>query len=197
MATRSLSTATLLGILLSVVLVSCDYIEVVPAPTPAPRAGSSSEGSARWAFDLARERVEAEGFDADSELYLIDAATVWDDGRLPANRGRWRFTFWSESRQLELEIEVRHDGEIGAYTESRADSPASRAPMPANWVDSTTIFQAAPGFSSDVVDAAITNLSDWPAEPGGAFWAIGCMLTQDCPVYYVRWDGVYLGNEFP
>ncbi len=191
------TNTVLICLLLGMILVSCGNVTVVPAPTPAPRAGSSSDGSARWAFDLAREKIEAEGFDADNELYLIEGAPVWNDGRLPANRGSWQFWFWNESRQLKLEIEVRHDGEIQAHTENKPDPPTGHPPIPMNWVDSSAIFQAAPAFSSNVVDAALTNLGEWPAQPGGVYWVIGCPLTQDCPIHYVRWDGVYLGDEFP
>lgn len=194
---RPPTMAALMALLLSMVLASCDYVTVVPPSTPAPRAGSSSEGSARWAFDLAREKIEAEGFNADSELYVIQGATVWNDGRLPANRGSWQFVFWSQARQLDLEIEVSYDAEIRANTESKTSPPTSRPPMPADWRDSITIFQAAPAFSSSVVDGALTNLAAWPAEPGAAFWAVGCILTRDCLVYYVRWDGVYLGDRLP
>jgi len=197
MTRRQLLNAALLGLLFSTVLVSCDYITVIPAPTPAPRANSSSEGSARWAFGLARESIEAEGFNADTELYVIDGVPVWNDGRLPANRGRWQFWFWNEASQLRLEIEVNYDGEITTTTERRLEAPTSRSPMPVDWVDSTIIFQAAPAFSGNVVDGALTNLGDWPAAPGGAYWVIGCFLSQSCPVYYVQWDGVYLGDAFP
>ncbi len=196
-AMHLLTNAALLGFMLSIALVSCGPVTVVQAPTPARRTGSSSDGSARWAFDLARERVEAKGFDADNELYVIEGALIWNDGRLPADRGSWHFWFWNESQHLKLEIEVRYDGEILANTETKPQSPAGRPAMPANWADSTAIFQAAPAFSSNVVDSAMTNLANWPAEPKGAFWVIGCILSRGCPVHYVRWDGIYLGDKFP
>ena len=180
-----------------IILGSCDYIKVIPPPTPALRPDGSTNGSARWAFDIAREKIEAEGYDADNELYLINGVTVWNDGRLPANRGSWEFKLWSESRQLKLEIKVNHAGEISIQKENEPDSPTSRPSLPSNWADSTSIFQAAPVFYTNVVDAAITHWDAWPVAQGEAYWIIGCILSQKCPVHYVQWDGVYLGDEFP
>jgi hypothetical protein len=94
--------------------------------------------------------------------------------------------FWNQSTHLKLEIEVCYDGEVRANLETGVDPPAHRSPMPANWADSTAIFQAAPAFSESTVDIALTNLGGWPDGSQSAFWVIGCIATQKCPVYYVR-----------
>lgn len=196
---KRLAKFALIGILFTVsaAMVSCDYVTVVPAPTPEQRPGVPPEGSARWAFDIAKVRAVTEGYDPINDLYLIDGATIWNDGRLPANRGRWQFKFWNEVKDSRLEIEVNYNGEMKVNFYFKGDPPTANPPLPAGWVDSTIVFQAAPAFSIDVVQGAFINLSVWNNDPGEPFWTIGCMLSQNCPVYYIRWDGEYLGDSFP
>lgn len=198
MKRNPLRLAALLGILLGSVFTACENITVNTPPAPEPRQDDSMEGSARWAFELARERAAAEGFDPDNELYVISGVTIGADGRLAANRGSWTFTFWNETNEEELEIQVLYDGEMEFETRSFVgDAPADRQPLPSDWADSTVVFQAAPSFSRQFVEGAVTNFDEWPADPGGAYWIIGCILTQECPHYYVGWDGVYLGDDWP
>src|SRR5688572_14040906 len=74
------------------------------------RPGPGSDGSARWAADLARPRIAA--FAPDAELRTIVGARIASDGRLFANTGSWSVAAFSPSRQEKIDVIVSANGTI-------------------------------------------------------------------------------------
>lgn len=157
-------------------------------PTPLPRTGPLFDGSAFWAWQLAQPRVAA--FSSDAALYTVLGARVWHDGRLPSNTGDWSFVTWSPSLLKEFQVTVNYDGTVTTDTRDRPNAPgAAGQPVPAGWVNSTIVFQAAdPGRhgGDDAATLVVFNISTAPS-PG--IWGINYPSGN----LGVRWDGTYLG----
>ncbi len=163
-------------------------------PRPEPRTGPSFEGSAKWALNIAQPLIN--GFAADAKIYSILGANIYKDGRLPANTGDWSFVTWSPSRLEKFQVTVLWDGRTTTSTRSQASPPgATGLPIPAGWVNSTVIFNAAaPHLGSDVRYAVLTvfNLTNFPEAPDQAVWGINFNAG---PNQLIKWDGTYIGTQ--
>ncbi|MGH9497680.1 MAG: hypothetical protein ACRD3L_00910 [Terriglobales bacterium] len=161
---------------------------------PQPRPGLPFEGSARWAWNVAQPMVAA--FSTDAQLYDILGASVFPDGRLPANVGDWSFVTWSASQHQRFQVTVNFDGSATSSTTNAAKAPGvAGTPVPANWVNSTVIFQTTVGHRArgvTITNLAMLNGASYPTAPGANVWAINF---DTPPNQLVRWDGTYLGAE--
>ena len=160
-------------------------------PPPALRPGPAFDGSAYWAWQIAEPQTTA--FAPDAHLYEVLGAVVYHDGRLPGNTGTWSFVTWSASRQQVFQVTVDHAGVTTTSTRSQATAPGSGGqPVPAGWVNSPVIFQAAephrPG-SAVTAQLAVFNLGTWAT---GGQWGINY---PGGPNVIVRWDGTFVGTQ--
>jgi len=160
-------------------------------PDPMLRPGTAFNGSAKWAFNIAQPLIT--DFASDVELYVIGGTRIWKDGRLPSNTGTWTFFAWSASRQQELQVTVYHDENTRTKLKDEEEPPGRGQPIPTNWANSTTIFQAAWPYVSGApssVTLVIFNFTEYPEAPGQAVW--GLVYESPGGTHKVRWDGVYL-----
>ena len=163
-------------------------------PTPTARPGSEYEGSAHWALALAQPEISS--FASDARVYTVIGATIYRDGRLPPNTGTWSFVAWSPSRQEELQVNVRYDGNTSASTRPQTSAPSHNGqPIPASWANSTVVFAAAaPHLPSNASHAvlAVLNTTSYPQAPNDLVWGINF---DAGPNQLVRVDGTYLGPQ--
>lgn len=160
-------------------------------PAPQPRPGSAFEGSAHWARDLAQPHFAS--FASDAQLHTVIGVQVYRDGRLPANAGSWGLVAWSPSQQKELQVNVRHTGTTTTTTRAQTNAPgANDQPIPANWVNSTTVFNAtAPHRDASATLATLVSFNI--ATYDGPHWGINFNAGAE-PNHYVNYDGTYLGT---
>lgn len=163
-------------------------------PSPMPRPGPVSEGSARWAFGVAQPLISA--FALDATLYAILGGMVNRDGRLPTNIGDWSFVAWSPSQQKTLQVTVKYDGTASTTTRNEASPPSPIGrPIPAGWLDSPEIFAvAAPHLTCGVIHAqlAVLNVASYNEAPNQTVWAINFNVGRN---QLVKWDGTYVGTQ--
>lgn len=160
-------------------------------PAPQPRPGSAFEGSAYWARDLAQPLIA--NFASDAQVYSIIGVQVYRDGRLPANAGSWGLVAWSPSQQKEFQVNVRFTGTTTTTTRAQTNPPgANDQPLPANWVNSTTIFNATASHRDPGATLA-TLVSFNIATYSGPHWGINFNAGAE-PNHYVNYEGTYLGT---
>lgn len=157
---------------------------------PVKRPGAAYEGSAFWARDLAQPRITS--FAADAQIYSVLGAVIYNDGRLPSNKGTWSFVAWSAAMQKQIQVTVRYDGHISeSIRDATSGAPSGKPPLPAGWVNSTTIFNAiAPHVSFTTSTLATFNFSE-STVPG--VWGINTPSGN----HYVQANGTYLGTSPP
>lgn len=158
-------------------------------PSPQPRPANPYDGSAYWARDIAQPLIAS--FAADAQIYNVMGAQVMVDGRLPANLGNWSIVAWSPSQQQEFQVIVKNDGTASTTTRQQASAPgANNQPVPAGWVNSTTIFSATNGHrnpGASLATLAVFNIATYSR----AMWGINFNAGEN---QYVNWDGTYIGT---
>jgi len=186
-ASRSTRVRLSSALLLAAALVSpscsswCDGWTITNStPDPIQRGGSSFAGSAHWAFDRAQPHIVAfSNGTGDNKLLHIIGAYVYEDGRLPANRGTWSIALRSPSQQKLLTVKVLHDGttetEIKEHTNDDVGSVHS------GFVNSTDVFTAiAPHRTgSSKLAAAVLQGDVWSVHFGDEG-------------HSTKWDGQYV-----
>ena len=179
--------------MLAVILIGM-MLSSASCPRPTPRTGSSFNGSAKWALNIAQPLIN--GFAPDAQVYSILGANIYKDGRLPPDTGDWSFVAWSPSRNQEFQVTVLYNGSTNSSTRSRTSAPGvTGLPIPAGWVNSTVIFNAtAPHRNSGAqyANLVVFNFTNFPTAPGQAVWGINFNVG---PNLLVRWDGTYLGPQ--
>ena len=177
-------------LLLAVVLLST----FTGCKNPQTRPGPAFDGSAQWAWNIAQPMVAA--FSSDAQIYNILGATIFPDGRLPANTGDWSFVTWSASNHQQFQVTVNFDGTATSSTTNVATTPGvGGTPVPAGWANSIVVFQATVGHRASGVTIAnlvVLNEASYPTAPGPNVWGINFDVS---PNQLVRWDGTYLGTE--
>jgi hypothetical protein len=127
------------------------------------RPGSTRDGSARWAVDLAQPRITA--FAADAQLRTIVGARIAPDGRVFASVGSWSVTAYSPSRHQKIEVQIAASGSVSDST-SPSTGEGIQVPLPASWLNSTEVFarvrNLVPAF--DEATLVTFNLTDFGAE---------------------------------
>lgn len=164
----------------------------MPAPTPIPRP-PGTDGSARWAFAIARPEIAA--FAADAELRTIAGFTVSLDGRLPANTGSWSYVAWSPSKST-IQVTVRFDGTTSSSQRTEAPpGPGVQRPLPTNWADSIQVFGATVGKrapAARIANLVVLNVASYAQAPNRAVWGISFDVP---PNQLVTFDGTYIGPQ--
>lgn len=157
---------------------------------PIKRPGAAFEGSAFWARDIAQPAITS--FAADAQLYSVLGAIIYNDGRLPSNKGDWSFVAWSASLQKQKQVTVNFDGTITeSIRDATSGAPSGKPPLPAGWVNSTTIFGAiAPHVNFTTATLVTFNFSE-SSVPG--VWAINTPSGN----HYVQANGNYIGTSPP
>jgi hypothetical protein len=162
-------------------------------PKPALTArGAGTDGSARWAYDVAVLRAKS-ALASDAVVVEISGADVLTDGRLAANRGKWTLHFSSFSAAARLPVMVDH---LRAVTVGATSSPgvihALGAP-PGTFPDSIAIFAATVGkgaAGTRTVNGQVTCRRDSVA--GSHVWSIPLKAGGVAQTHRVRWDGIWL-----
>jgi hypothetical protein len=164
----------------------------LPAPAPISR-GPGSDGSARWAFAIARPEIAA--FAADAELRTIYGFTVNLDGRLPANTGSWSFVAWSPTRST-IQVIVKADGTASSSQRTdAAPGPGIQRPLPVNWADSIQVFAVTNGRrdpAARLANLVVLNVASYSQAPNRAVWGISFDVP---PNQLVTFDGTYIGPQ--
>jgi len=164
----------------------------LPAPAPIPR-GPGTEGSARWAFAIARPEIVA--FAADAEVRTISGIMVNLDGRLFANTGVWSFVAWSPTRST-IQVTVKADGTASSSQRTdAAPGPGIQRPLPANWADSIPVFAATSGRrdpAARLANLVVLNVASYAQAPNRAVWGISFDAP---PNQLVTFDGTYIGPQ--
>jgi hypothetical protein len=185
--TSFVRAAILLGSTFGLMGASC------PPTTPVVRP-AGDEGSARWAWAIAQPSVAA--FAPDAELRQVLGAAIMPDGRLPANKGDWSFVTYSASRSTTFQVTVNYNNTTN--TDQRAEAapgPGIVRPLPADWANSTTVFQATNGHrdaSATMANLAVLNVASYTKAPGQATWGINFDAGAN---QLVSVSGTYIGNE--
>ena len=121
------------------------------------RPGSSWDGSAKWAAQLAGPAINEIATDA--KLYTILGLRIYKDGRLPKNLGEWSITAWSATLNKEISVSIDHEGILTVSTTNSTNPPVNRDPLPDDWItssawcNSTDAFEAIPDFPPDLNEA--------------------------------------------
>ena len=193
MSIKTGGSRSVIGVICSVALLllvsGCD------CPPPEQRPGSSYDGSVHWALDAAQPVIHS--FASDAEIYQVLGAVVWNDGRLPANSGSWSFVSWSPSRREICQVTVNWLGNARERVRESVDPPrtGSGGPIPSAWVNSTAVFSGIPSneVTASFAQLVVFNLNNHDEAPNAAVWGIN-FAGGNNPL--VRWDGVYVGNQF-
>jgi len=99
---------------------------------------SKPGGAARWAFALAREKATL--WTTDARAGRVKGIGVGNEGWLPDRGGAWTVTFWSPSKNVELNVVVDSDANV---TTQEVTEPALRGSvLPVEWIDSPRAWAA-------------------------------------------------------
>jgi hypothetical protein len=161
---------------------------------PKVRPGSSFDGSAKWALQIAQPVIS--DFAVDAQIYQVLGALVWKDGRLPANTGTWSYVSWSASLKKTCQVTVDCQGNSRTSIRDSQNPPntGSSTTLPVGWVNSTSVFSAVPGqeITKSYAQLVVFNTTSYPQAPNTAVWAMNFAGGRN-PL--VRWDGHYIGTQ--
>ena len=161
---------------------------------PEARPGDSFDGSVQWALQIAQPEIN--NFSSDAQIYSILGATIWKDGRLPANTGTWSFISWSASLQKICQVTVDDEGNTRKTIRDSENPPntGSGSTLPAGWVNSPTIFSAIPTqeITRSFAQLVAFNYTSYLQAPNEAVWGINFAGGRN-PL--VRWNGEYIGTQ--
>jgi len=164
------------------------------------RPGSSWDGSAKWAAQLADPAIRE--IAADAKLYTILGLRIYKDGRLPKNLGDWSITAWSESQEKEISVSIDHEGNLATRIKNSTSPPVNRDPLPDDWItnnswcNSTDAFEAIPSFPSDLNEASEVSFNHLycPEEEDFRLQAQWQVLLDDLLYsHFILYDGDYIG----
>lgn len=164
----------------------------LPPKSPLVARGAGTDGSARWAYDVAIARAKT-SLASDAVVVEITGEDVMPDGRLAANRGKWTVYCSSFTAAGRLPVVVDH---LRVVTVGASASPgvirALGAP-PGTFPDSIAIFAATAGKGAAgvrIVNGQVTCRHDSVA--GSHVWSIPFKVGTTAETQRVRWDGVWL-----
>jgi len=136
---------------------------------------TGTDGSARWAYELALPHFER--FGGDWELRQIIGSGVALDGRLGRTSGAWSFIGYSKARERVMQVTVDFTGKQSVGTRDQAvPGPAFGRKIPDGWRDSTEVLaELRPKLSLDATEVMLVslNITDYGGVSNGvAVWAV-------------------------
>ncbi len=183
-------TRLLLLLLLLCVIVLVPACWLFPEGPKARPAGT--DGSARWAFDVASPRAKTV-LAPDAIVVEITGEDVMPDGRLAANRGKWTLSFSSFTAAQRVPVAVDYLRNVTVGTAVAPGVIRALGAPPGTFPDSTNIFASSVGkgaAGARTVDNPVQCAFDSIA--GTHVWTIKLKVGSATETHRVRWDGVWL-----
>lgn len=188
MTRRLLSRAALTAALLASLAFAC------AAPIVPQR--SKPGGAARWAAELARQRVAE--WAPDAELCHVTGIGVGTDGWLPDRGGTWQLVYWSPQKTVVLQVSVDSDGRVRA--QEQRPVPQSGHSIPATWADSPKVWAATrlhqEGVPLSTFESELGFDTDKEHHPGEIVWRIRLWLPENAyETHIVSVDAKWLRTD--
>lgn len=157
---------------------------------------SKPGGAARWAAELARQRVAEWAHDA--ELCQVTGIGVGTDGWLPDRGGTWQLVYWSPQKTADFQVSVDSDGRVRA--QERRPVPQRGHSIPATWADSPKVWAATrvhqQGVPLSTFESELGFEADKERFPGEIVWRIRLWLPENTyETHVVNVDGKWLRSE--